>query len=269
MDCEQLLIGDEQSSTSLGAHGQREAEELLRAGARETPPENANAESCQAEEVAEIELNAGKKAIISIEDFERCSKLKWLYHPFGYARCKNPKTALHVFLMNPSEGLFVDHKNRDRLDCRRSNLRLCSKAENARNASKRKDARTSQFKGVSAHAPVVAWIAQIQFDGKKIGIGRFESELEAARAYDAKASELFGEFASLNFPNSVSAPYRVVATIKRCPLRPCVVCGGEFKSTRSDRIYCSMSCRNKLAYIQRQMNGHSKKDSDIYSGPEV
>jgi hypothetical protein len=43
------------------------------------------------------------------------------------------------------------------------------------------------------------WQAQIGCNGKKIFIGYFDDEEAAARAYDAKAAELFGEYAALNF----------------------------------------------------------------------
>jgi hypothetical protein len=68
-----------------------------------------------------------------------------------------------------------------------------------RNTRKRCDAKTSHFKGVSRHSQNGTWIAQIVSPGRSSYIGTFATEEAAARAYDAKARELFGEFANTNF----------------------------------------------------------------------
>jgi hypothetical protein len=59
---------------------------------------------------------------------------------------------------------------------------------------------SSQFKGVGYSKDRGKWFAKIYFEGLRIWLGYFDDEAEAARAYDHKAVELFGEFAYVNFP---------------------------------------------------------------------
>jgi hypothetical protein len=65
---------------------------------------------------------------------------------------------------------------------------------------KRKN-KTSKFQGVGFYKKTNKWRARIGYKGKQILLGYHSTPEEAARAYDTKAKELFGEFASLNFPN--------------------------------------------------------------------
>lgn len=91
---------------------------------------------------------------------------------------------------------IVDHKNMDRGDNRIENLRLATYSDNNRNRFYGKG--SSKYQGVHFHSKNKNWIAQITKDKKNIHIGCFETELEAAKAYDKKAIELFGEFAYTN-----------------------------------------------------------------------
>ena len=93
--------------------------------------------------------------------------------------------------------LIVDHINGNVLDNRKCNLRLCTRAENARNVKKSKS-NTSGYIGVSKEYK--KWLACVTLNGKAYRVGRFEDKVEAARARDRKAIELHGEFAKLNFP---------------------------------------------------------------------
>jgi len=71
--------------------------------------------------------------------------------------------------------------------------------------NRRKQQGTSTYKGVNWHRQHQKWQAQIAKDKKNYHLGYFTSELEAAKAYDAKAKEFFGEFAHLNFPNPIGS----------------------------------------------------------------
>lgn len=94
--------------------------------------------------------------------------------------------------------MVVDHKNNNPLDNRIENLRLCSRTENTRNSAPSKTVKkTSIYKGVCKNKKRSKWIASIRCE-KSIYIGSFSSEVEAARAYNKKAMELFGDFAWLN-----------------------------------------------------------------------
>jgi hypothetical protein len=102
--------------------------------------------------------------------------------------------------MNPPDGMEVDHINGNKIDNRRANLRIVTRSQNQMNRMKSGEGMSSKFKGVSFAALRQRWVAYITQDRIKIQIGYYKDELAAARAYDAKARELFGEFAYLNFP---------------------------------------------------------------------
>lgn len=108
---------------------------------------------------------------------------------------------LHRFLMNAPEGIEVDHRNHNALDCRRSNLRLATRLQNARNRKKNKSS-TSPYKGVLRRNYCNKWEAYIYVNNKRIFLGSYVTPKEAAHAYDDGAREHHGEFASLNFPEA-------------------------------------------------------------------
>lgn len=93
---------------------------------------------------------------------------------------------------------LIDHINGNKLDNRLENLRSCNKSENGINSQKRIGNFTSIFKGVSFDKSRNKWSSEIHFLGKKIYIGRFENENDAALAYNEKAISIFGDFAVLN-----------------------------------------------------------------------
>jgi hypothetical protein len=103
---------------------------------------------------------------------------------------------MHVLIMGQPG---IDHRNHDTLDNRRSNLRIATPGESARNKRKQPTA-AFRFKGVTPRYH--KWHAKIMVDRKVIHLGSFSTEEEAALAYDAAARELHGEFACLNFPEA-------------------------------------------------------------------
>jgi HNH endonuclease len=147
-------------------------------------------------------------AIIDDEDYELISKYKWYIFdtPYTcYARAyanKGKTTILMHNLIVKAKG--IDHINRDGLDNRKANLRLATQSQNNANKGKQ-DIKTasSKYKGVTWGKYQSKWIAQIMKDRKNYYIGAFSSEIEAAAAYDKKAIELFGEFARINFPETM------------------------------------------------------------------
>lgn len=100
---------------------------------------------------------------------------------------------MHREIMNPSKSFLVDHKNHNRLDNRKKNLRVCTFAENAKNARWRSD---SWLKGVTWHKATQKWAAQIQVNGKRIHLGLFTSKVSARRKYIATARVVHGEYAN-------------------------------------------------------------------------
>jgi hypothetical protein len=96
--------------------------------------------------------------------------------------------------------MFVDHIDHNGLNNRRSNLRLCTAQQNARNHRPQLRG-SSKYKGVSWRQDGKVFRALIWHNGKSINLGRFKNEIDAAKAYDKAAKKYFGEFAYLNFPD--------------------------------------------------------------------
>lgn len=152
----------------------------------------------------------GKFLIVDEDDYDRISKFSWSMDKDGYAQAhlkgswdkvKNTgkKVKAHRIIIDCPDGMEVDHKNGNRLDCRKKNLRVATHAQNLGNQKKTRG--SSKYKGVCLYKQnkKLCWVANIRTKGKPVYIGYFQSEEDAARAYDKKAKELFGEFAKLNF----------------------------------------------------------------------
>lgn len=107
--------------------------------------------------------------------------------------------SMHRFIMDAPKGQQVDHINGNKLDNRKSNLRICSHSENLRNQRKPKDNK-SGFKGVSWHKGAKRWCAEIRSNGKRHHLGYFDTAEDAAKAYDIAATLIHGDYARLNFP---------------------------------------------------------------------
>lgn len=106
-----------------------------------------------------------------------------------------PQVYLHRLLTAAQPGMDVDHANANALDNRRVNLRVATRTQNNANNRRRNP---SGFRGVTPRGE--RWIARVMTGGRPMHLGVYDSLHEAARAYDAAARELFGEFARLNFP---------------------------------------------------------------------
>jgi hypothetical protein len=153
----------------------------------------------------EIPLTQGKVAIVDDDVYESLSCWKWRYS-HGYAIRSTPRSLgkrktiwMHREVVKAPEGMQVDHiRTNEKLINTRENLRICTCAQNSCNKNKYKN-NTSGYKGVSWHKRGKRWEACICPKSRTIHLGLFDSPEEAARAYDAKARELFGEFAWTNF----------------------------------------------------------------------
>jgi hypothetical protein len=147
--------------------------------------------------VVEIPLAHGCVALIDEADQALVQPFRWRVRRCGTNWYVAASLLMHRWLAGAQPGQCVDHKNGNGLDNRRENLRICTKAENRRNARKARG--VSRFKGVCPSGyPGRPWCAQICIHGKSIFLGNYPTEVEAARAYNAAAIELFGEFARLN-----------------------------------------------------------------------
>ena len=153
---------------------------------------------------------------VSDEDFEALSRFSWCadvrvlgvgveqVYAVRYDRPggKTRKHYMHREIVRPLPGYVVDHKSGDTLDNRRSNLRLATRGENRWNT--RTMGWTSKFKGVSADKD--RWRARLSRQDPETGqritmfSANFDTEIEAALAYDDACRRLLGPFAKLNFP---------------------------------------------------------------------
>lgn len=151
----------------------------------------------------QIPVANGNHAIVDDEDFERLSKFKWHLNCKRYAYTtvwdgvKSKQYSMHRMVLKCPNGKCPDHINGNGLDNRKSNLRAVTHQENTFNSKSHVDG-SSKFKGVCWDKSRRRWYARIFKDGKSTHIGRFICELEAAKAYNEKAKELYGENAHLN-----------------------------------------------------------------------
>lgn len=156
----------------------------------------------------QISLSSKYTTILDEDDYEYISQWKW--HTGNgkyslYARRsaikdgKNICIFMHREIARTPLNLKTDHINGNTLDNRKSNLRICTNAENCRNQNKSNNT-TSKWKGVSWHKGTTCWQARIKINWKLIHLGIWNTEEEAAKAYDIAALKYHGEFARLNLP---------------------------------------------------------------------
>ena len=160
----------------------------------------------------EIPLTQGKVALVDDEDYEKIISMgNWLFisnrKGSGYAaknRCRQDKRIglpsvilMHREIVNAPIGVEVDHKDRDKLNNTKNNLRLATSSQQKQNMGIRRD-NTSGYRGVYWDCSRNKWGVDIILENKKIHIGRFDDKNDAALAYNKKAIELFGEYAFLN-----------------------------------------------------------------------
>lgn len=158
-----------------------------------------------ADGVVRLPISRGYFALIDAEDVERISPWLWSAlerpgrSPYVFRKEKRATIYLHRFLMDAPTGLQVDHIDGNGLNCRRSNMRLCTASQNQMNRTNSRSEKSSRYKGVFWSKHHRKWIAQIKLNYINTRLGGFDSEDEAAKAYDAAAVEAFGPFARLNF----------------------------------------------------------------------
>ena len=153
------------------------------------------------------ELRCGDHCILlDVCDVDMVSEFQWSIGTHGYATsgCGEKQILLHRMVAGAKDGEMVDHINRNKLDNRRSNLRICSFRQNIMNREKLVSG-NNPYKGVCRLSDG-CWQAQIRCNNRAVYLGRFHDVSDAAKAYDAAARELFGEFAYLNFPNCTDYP---------------------------------------------------------------
>ncbi len=154
-----------------------------------------------------IPLTKGLFAKVDDEDYEYLMQFKWHSSKAKsgiYAKtsiCVNGKSCfvtMHKMINKTKEGYLTDHIDHDTLNNQKLNLRSCTIEESNFNRRRIKKGNSS-YKGVTFEKNESRWRARIQHKEKVYCIGSFKTEVDAAKAYDAKAKELYKEFAHLNF----------------------------------------------------------------------
>lgn len=144
-----------------------------------------------------IELSQGKYALVDANDYKTLSNHKWWYHSMGYAArtTKDRKCVLmHAAIMSTPKGMHTDHVNGNKLDNRKSNLRVCTPAQNTAYRVKSKN-NSSGYKGVCWDKTKNKWLASIMVSRKSIYLGRYDSRETAYSAYKNASKKYFGEYA--------------------------------------------------------------------------
>jgi hypothetical protein len=154
----------------------------------------------------EIELTNGMKAIVDDEDYDylldynwRCVKNGRTYYALFSRRIKGKflNFWMHRMIMDAKERKDeVNHINHNGLDNRKENLRITTHNKVVVH-SRVSNNKPTKHKGISYHKPTNKWRARIHINGKTIYLGYYIDETEAAKAYEKKAIELFGEYAHI------------------------------------------------------------------------
>jgi hypothetical protein len=157
-----------------------------------------------------IALTRGFESLVDDEDYDKLNKYKWYCNKRGYAvrsdysGSKTSNVKMHRFIMNTPFGMETDHINGDKLDNRRSNLRICTHSQNSKNRKINSNS-SCGLKGVTRYVAKLpsgnlykSWVAAICLNGKRIYIGSFKTPELAHEAYVKKSLELHGEFSRIN-----------------------------------------------------------------------
>lgn len=157
-----------------------------------------------------IPLTQGYSAVVDDADFEWLSQWKWCVSMMGRPGRKKPYAVrgawedgrtriilMHRVISGAGEGEKSDHRDRDGLNNVRSNLRVCSQAQNTLNRPGNQTGRkTSKYKGVYWSKGINRWVARFQ----EKHVACCKDEIDAAKAYDSAAKNVSADFAWLNFP---------------------------------------------------------------------
>jgi hypothetical protein len=167
-----------------------------------------------------ISLTQNKFAIVDDEDYAELSKYKWCaanhkgkWCAVRYSKEEYRKTgsrgtlvSMHRQIMKAEKREQIDHKDGNELNNQKENLRFSTQQQNVFNQMPIRQG-TSKYKGVSWCRESHDWYASIKHNGKSKNLGHFINEINAAKAYDTAAKQLFGEFARTNFPKERKVLY--------------------------------------------------------------
>jgi hypothetical protein len=146
-----------------------------------------------------IYIRGCERCEVDDADASEVSKHCWWDNKNGYLQGKidGKVVYMHRWLVGAEEGSEVDHINGDKRDNRRCNLRFVSRSQNQWNKAACKGS-TSKYKGVHWDSYAKKWRASMSWDGRTRNLGNYDTENDAARAYNEVVKSLHGEYARLN-----------------------------------------------------------------------
>ena len=146
----------------------------------------------------------GEEFWFDLEDYDLIKGYCWMVNNNGYvvtdiskSNIKTPKILLHRLIANCPNNLFVDHKNHNKIDNRKCNIRIATKSQNAMNQITKTN-NTSGIAGVSWDKKVQKWAAYIMINYKKNHLGYYDNFDDAVRARKEAEEEHFGEWSYNN-----------------------------------------------------------------------
>lgn len=151
----------------------------------------------------EILTKKGERIFVSLEDAEIACGYTWYVNKDGYAQTNKNKqpVLLHRILTGAKAGEEVDHRDLNKLNCTKLNLRIVTRTQNMANRVKNCLSK-NRYKGVWFNKRTGKWRARIHSRSKRMSSGYFATEEEAARAYDMMARWFYGQYARVNFPEN-------------------------------------------------------------------
>lgn len=151
-----------------------------------------------------IKLTQGEYAEIDDDCFNIVDKYSWYTLVsdknntyYAATKIKRKTLLMHRLLLGLQPGEICDHKDGNGLNNKLDNIRKCTFSQNQQNKSKTTNTTTSKYKGVYLKR-LYKWYASIRINTKFIHLGVYDTEIEAARAYNTAALRMFGQFAKLN-----------------------------------------------------------------------